>query len=222
MQLAVRSTSTSNAGDAASRLARTRWLPALAGVAVLAALWLGPLPSMSRTALLPHMLLHLGVTVIAAPLLALALANQAWLKAGLSQTAGATIAASLAEMAVVWGWHAPPLHEAAASIAPVFVAEQASFLLGAMLLRTASTAAAGRGGRLAGAAALLFAFIHMAMFGVLLALAPGLIYAPQFCRGSFGFDPLGDQHMAGALMASAGALAYLAGGAVLAFLALRD
>jgi putative membrane protein len=216
MQLAFRS------GRTARPPAGLRLLPALAGVAVLAALWLGPLPQMSRTALLPHMLLHLGVTVIAAPLLALALASQEWLKAGLSQTAGAIFAASLAEMAVVWGWHAPPLHEAAAIYGPVFVVEQASFLVGAMLLWIASTGGTGRGARLVGAAALLFAFMHMAMFGVIFALAPGLIYAPQFCRGSFGFDPLEDQHIAGALMASVGALTYLAGGVVLAFLAVRD
>jgi len=216
MQVTIRTHAAAVAGSAA------RWLPALAAAAILAALWLGPLPAMSRTAMSPHMLLHLGVTTAAAPLLAVSLARLDWFRSSFAQAAGAVFATSVSEMAVVWGWHAPPLHEAAATHLPVFALEQASFLAAATLLWTACIAAAGTGGRMVGAAALLFAFMHMAMFGVLLALAPNLIYSPQFCLGSFGFQPLEDQQFAGALMATVGATPCLAGGCILAYLAISD
>ncbi|NLY59705.1 MAG: cytochrome c oxidase caa3-type, assembly factor CtaG-like protein, partial [Gammaproteobacteria bacterium] len=42
----------------------------LTALLLLAGLWLGPLPAMSRTAFSAHMLLHLGVVALVAPLLA--------------------------------------------------------------------------------------------------------------------------------------------------------
>lgn len=45
------------------------------GIAVLAALWLSPLPDAGRRAFSMHMILHLGVTIVAAPLIALGLAG---------------------------------------------------------------------------------------------------------------------------------------------------
>ena len=42
--------------------------------------------------------------------------------------------AALVEFAVLWGWHAPALHEAAWRSAPVFAVEQASFLAAGLML----------------------------------------------------------------------------------------
>lgn len=56
------------------------------------------------------------------------------------------------------------------------------------------------------------------MLGVLLALAPKLIYAPELCIGGFGLDRLDDQRLSGALMAVGGGLPYLIGGTALAYL----
>ena len=65
------------AGSAPARRAHLSGLsdawPLPAGVGLLALLWLGPLPEMSRTAFSAHMILHLGIVAAAAPLLAIGL-----------------------------------------------------------------------------------------------------------------------------------------------------
>jgi putative membrane protein len=45
------------------------------GLAILAVVWLGPLPQLARQAFFAHMLMHMGVVAVAAPLLALAVAG---------------------------------------------------------------------------------------------------------------------------------------------------
>lgn len=193
----------------------------VAGVSLLALLWIGPLPDMARRAFSPHMILHLGVTVVAAPLIALGLVGL-----GRNRTVRRPIAlafgASLFEMLVVWGWHAPALHEAAAARLPAFVAQQASFFCAGLLIW--ATAFSGTSRAMAGVSifAMLFTFMHMAMLGLLLSLAPGLLYDPAFCLGAWGLDPLDDQRLGGALMAVVGGLPYLAGGLALTWRMLGD
>jgi putative membrane protein len=70
--------------------------------------------------------------------------------------------------------------------------------------------------------AMLLTFMHMAMLGVLLALAPNLLYAPELCLGAFGLDRLDDQRLGGALMAVGGGLPYLIGGVALAYRFIAD
>ncbi|WP_210321166.1 cytochrome c oxidase assembly protein [Aquibium microcysteis] len=191
------------------------------GLLLLAMLWLGPLPEMARRAFSPHMVLHLGVTVVAAPLIALGLIGLSRDRAVRHPVAWA-LGASLFEMLVVWGWHAPVLHEAAAARLPAFVAQQASFFCAGLLIWV--TALAGRSRAMAGVSvfAMLFTFMHMAMLGLLLSLAPGLLYDPAYCLGAWGFDPLDDQRLGGALMAVLGGLPYLAGGLALTWRMLDD
>ncbi|MEG3158615.1 hypothetical protein ACKVMH_12180, partial [Lysobacter zhanggongensis] len=45
------------------------------GLLVLAATWLGPLPGLSRGAFAAHMLMHMGVVAVAAPMIAVGLAG---------------------------------------------------------------------------------------------------------------------------------------------------
>lgn len=195
----------------------TRAWPLIAGFVLLAAFWLGPLPDMARRAFSPHMILHLGVMLAAAPLVAIGairLLPAHWLRSG--QPLAAALAVSVLEFVIVWGWHAPALHEAAAASPPLFALQQASFLAAGIALW--GTAFFGRSRRqaAAGAFAMLLTSMHMAMLGVLLVLAPRLIYAPQFCLGAFGLDPLADQQLGGGLMALFGGGAAAIGGAILA------
>ncbi len=192
-----------------------RLWPLFAGVAVLAALWAGPLPEMSRTAFSMHMILHLGVVALAAPLLAIGIARWGLDLDGLRRPALWAIAASVFEMAVVWSWHAPALHEAAARHAPVFAVQQASFLAAGLGLWTIGFAARSRSGRAAAVVAFLMTGMHMTVLGVLLIAAPTLIYAPRFCLGAFGMASIEDQRLGGVLMAGWGSLAYFAGGLAL-------
>lgn len=190
--------------------------PLAAGLLLLAWLWLGPLAEMARRAFSPHMILHLGVMVTAAPLIVIGLLRLFPGAGAPRQTLLAAFAASVFDFAVVWGWHVPVMHEAAARLGPVFVVQQASFLAAGMSLWWVCFAGRGEKAQAAGALAMLFASMHMAMLGVLLVLAPTLIYAPQFCLGAFGLDPLADQHLGGGLMAFFGALPYVVSGAFLA------
>ncbi|RZL30251.1 MAG: hypothetical protein EOP35_24135, partial [Rubrivivax sp.] len=104
-----------------------RLWPLFLGLALLAALWLGPLPERSRGSFAAHMVVHMGIVAVAAPLLVLGL-SRLWPAALKGVPPKLALAASFAEFALVWGWHAPALHNAARVSAPLFLAEQASFL----------------------------------------------------------------------------------------------
>lgn len=192
-----------------------RWLLGL-GALALAVLWLGPLPRMAHTSFSAHMILHLGLMVVAAPLLALGLARGARGVPG-----GWAVAASVVDLAVVWSWHAPALHTLAALRPWAFALQQGSFLIVGLLVWFTSFAGSGRGAAGAGALALGMSFMHMTMLGVLLATSP-LIYPPGLCGGGFGLGPEEDQQLGGLLMATAGGLPFLLGAAVRAARLLSD
>lgn len=193
------------------------WL--LAGLIILAGLWLGPLPAMSRTAFSAHMLLHLGVVALVAPLLAMGLVRTGLRLSG--NMRGWMMLAFIMEMLVVWGWHAPALHEAAARHVAVFVLQQLSFLLVGLAVWLAGLAARERGNLLIAMFGFALTLMHMTMLGVLLLMAPKLIYPAELCLGAFGFEQLEDQRFGGVLMAAWGGLVYLAGGIVLGYRLLR-
>lgn len=187
-----------------------RLWPLALGVLILVVLWAGPLPGRARVSFSSHMILHLGVMVVAAPLVALGIA-----RTGLMPRVGNwipfAIAASLAELVVVWGWHAPALHEAAGLVPWVFAVQQASFLAAGLLVWLPGLAP-GREAAGAGTLAMVMSFMHMSMLGVLLTTIPALLYDPELCLGGFGLGPLEDQQLGGVLMAIGGGLPYLAGG----------
>jgi putative membrane protein len=196
--------------------------PLFLGLLVLAALWLGPLPAISRHAFSWHMILHLGVSLVAAPLIAIGTIRCG---GGLGEPRHPVLlgcTTSLIEMIVVWGWHAPLPHEAAALDERMFAAQQLSFLLAGAIVWGVAFSGSSRGAAGAGALTLLLTFTHMVMLGMLLVLTPHLIYSPAVCQGSFGLGPLEDQHLGGALMAVGGGLPYLIGGTVLLYRMIAD
>ena len=151
----------------ASGAARRGNASSLAGTLVLAALWLGPLPSLSQTAFSPHMMLHLGVVVIAAPLIAFGLAIHIPPITNFGTALSWCLLALLFEMMAVWGWHVPLLHDAAARNTSLFVLEQASFLVAGLAVWTAAFTARSRETAPAAAIALFLTFTHMTMFGLI-------------------------------------------------------
>ncbi len=81
-----------------------------ASLVILLSLWAGPLVPRADVFVSAHMILHLGIVSIAAPLIALAIALMPGvITAGLFGARSA-IAASLFDMLVVWLWHAAVLH----------------------------------------------------------------------------------------------------------------
>lgn len=191
----------------------------VAGLALLAGLWAGPLPAAAHTQFAAHMLLHMSVVAIAAPMVGLALAGSTWDPVGRWPGTFSAVTASVVELVGVWVWHAPALHHAARTVPAAFVAEQATFLVAGLWLWIAACGGDHRREpqrTWTGVAGLLFTSIHMTLLGALFALAPAPVYDHHGAAAS-----LNDQHLGGSLMLLIGGASYLAGGVGLAARGLR-
>lgn len=191
-----------------------------AGLAVLAALWLVPWERIVPGELSAHMIVHMGVVAVAAPLLALGLAGGRFDPVRRAPTIFAPIQISVVELLVVWAWHAPALHHGARHSSLLFVLEQLSFLACGLALWLAAFGGEVRDRvdrRAAGIVALLLTTMHMTLLGALLALSPRALYEHAGHAGA-----LDDQHLGGAIMLIAGAASYLAGGLWLTIDLLRN
>jgi putative membrane protein len=203
------------------------------GLLTLAALWWGPLPQLARGAFFAHMMMHMGVVAVAAPLVALGIAGEWFDPVRKAPWLFAPIPASILELIVVWSWHAPGLHSAARQSTIGLVAEQGTFMFSGFILWLAAFGGdrprdANRSG--AGVIGLLLTSMHMTLLGALLALAPRPLYHAEgilarvrdlaalclppglLTRGSATLEPLQDQHLGGAIMILVGGLSYLLGG----------
>lgn len=189
----------------------TRWSFLVSGILVLAAAWVGPLPELAGKSFAAHMALHLIVITAAAPLLALGVSGtrieDVLLAAGLLNP----IMASIAELIVVWAWHAPALHAASQADRFTFGFEQLSFLLAGLLLWLSAFGGLGDTTRRAaiGVIGLLMTSMHMTLLGALLVLSRRPFYAHHAAGGS---DPLQDQQLGGLLMLAVGGFGYLIAG----------
>lgn len=180
----------------------------LPGIGLLALLWAAPLEAW-LPAFPVHMLRHMGLVAVAAPLLILGMPNLS------RRIAIPPFAAAALEFAVVWVWHLPPAHSLGRTLPAGFVLEQSSFLAVGVLVWAGCLRAENP---LAGAAGLLVTSMHMTLLGALLILAPRDLYA-EIC----GTAPdLAGQQMGGMLMLSIGTPAYLLGGLILTAQALNE
>lgn len=185
------------------------WAP-LAGAALLASAWTGPLPSLAHGSFAAHMALHLLVVAAAAPLLALAVLQQRGPRSRALRLLS-PLPASLVELVVVWLWHLPRFHHAARTALAPFVVEQALFLAAGLLFWLSIAGAVNDDrGRAAGTAvvALALTLAHMTLLGALLALGPRPLYA----HDGGAVEALADQQRGGALMLVVSAVVYLTAG----------
>jgi putative membrane protein len=192
----------------------------ISGILILAGLWLGPLPELTRSSFAAHMALHMGVVAIAAPLIALGIAGGPFDFVRRWPAAFPAIPWSIAELVVVWSWHAPTLHYAARAIPGGLVAEQISFFVAGLAVWLASVSgplAAIRDRAGAGITALLLTSMHMTLLGALIALTPRALYshAAHVHDSTIALTPIEDQHLGGAIMLAIGGVSYLAGGLAL-------
>ena len=183
------------------------------GLLVLAAVWLGPLPQLARQAFFAHMLMHMAVVAVAAPVLALGLAGQRFDPAVKAPRLFAPVQASVVELVVVWAWHAPALHHAARHNTAMLILEQGMFFIAGIFVWLSAfggDALNRRSRSAAGVLALLLTAMHMTLLGALLALTPRPLYAHM--EGFRGLAALDDQHLGGAIMLLIGGVSYLLGG----------
>jgi putative membrane protein len=165
------------------------------------------------------MLAHMGVVAVAAPLIAIGISRKMpAVKPSLP------LIASLVELIVVWGWHAPAARLWAETSVFATVLEQSSFLIAGLFLWTACLAPVEKPAQLAsGALALLLTSIHMTLLGALLSLASRPLYGvgEVICFGVV-LDAGQDQALGGVVMLMIGAVVYLAGGVFLLSRLLSD
>ncbi|MGR3631280.1 MAG: cytochrome c oxidase assembly protein [Limimaricola soesokkakensis] len=179
------------------------------GLGLLAAVWVAPLEMWLGASFAGHMLRHMTIVALAAPLLVLG-----WPALGRALALGPLIAAAL-EFAVVWAWHLPRVHALAYRSEAGFAAEQASFLLAGLLVWAGCLRV---GHPLAGAGGLLLTSMHMTLLGALLILAPRDLYS-AWC----GLMPdLGGQQLGGMLMLGIGTPVYLVAGLALTARAVKE
>ena len=168
------------------------------GLGLLAALWLLPLGRGLGADFPHHMLRHMGLVTVVAPLLVLGFPT-ATAPFALSPLLGAVV-----EFAVVWGWHLPALHGWADGGWLGLILEQSSFALAGLLV----WAGCLRGDALAGAGGLLLTSMHMTLLGALIILAPRDLYAEICGRAA----DLSAQQLGGLLMLGIGTPVYLIAG----------
>lgn len=182
----------------------------IAGLSLLALVWLGPLLTAWRESIAAHMLAHMGVLALAAPLLALGLAD----RISMALPRAAPVIASLVEFVVVWGWHAPAARVWAETSAAGTVAEQLSFLGAGLFLWLSCLAGSNDSlSRATGAFALLLTSMHMTLLGALMALSPRPLYGIDdvTCFGT-QLSASQDQQFGAVIMLGVGGAVYLAGG----------
>ena len=193
----------------------------IAGCLILFSVW-SLLPLLAPPAFFVHMIMHMGVVAVAAPLVALGIAGGRLDPVVTTPGLFAPIPISLLELVVVWAWHAPGLHHLARHTLLGLLAEQSMFLVCGLLLWLSAF-----GGiqpletnrAAAGVIGLLLTMMHMVLLGALLALTPRALYAHG--ESHVGLTALQDQHVGGAIMLIGGGVSYLLGGLCLSLRLLR-
>jgi len=204
----------------------------LAGWATLALALLSPVHALGEALFSAHMVQHLVLIVVAAPLLAAGAPllaclwavpdaprrrwARAWARARrLRAAVGAVTAPGVVwvlHVAALWAWHLPRAYDLALRDGAVHALEHASFLGTAVLFWWVALQPVGRR-RLGRAAAMLYVFaagMQGAALGALLTFArvPWYLGHGTAAR-AWGLTPLEDQQVAGLIMWVPGGLAYL-------------
>nr|WP_234890792.1 cytochrome c oxidase assembly protein [Agrobacterium vitis] len=183
---------------------------------MLAVVWLGPLLDSWRDSFSAHMVAHMSVVGVAAPLIAIGLSKCC--KAHIPMPLTLPVVASVLELITVWSWHAPIIRRVVETSVTVTVVEQAMFLLvGILLWWTCLAQPSDKMHAAIGAGALLLTSIHMTLLGALLSLSQRPLYGDGevTCFGVV-LGAQEDQQLGGIIMLLVGAIVYLAGGLLLA------
>ena len=224
---------------AARRHAPRARLMALAQVCCYAGAWIAlllalvsPVDAVSAALFSAHMLQHLLLMMVAAPLFVLGdpmtaalwalpvrrrRAVAAWWRRAALLRAGwrvlrAPLAAWTLHVVVLWLWHYPRFYDLALRDEPVHLFEHATFFLTALLFWWPVLRRRGR--RLRDGVAVLYLFgaaLQSTLLGAALTLATRPLYTVHFgTTWAWGLTPLEDQQLAGLLMWVPAGFVYLA------------
>jgi putative membrane protein len=210
------------------------------GLLALAIALVSPLDTLSETLFSAHMVQHLVLIIVAAPLLALSRAGLAfalvlprgWRRAWRSFERERVFRAVthpgvvvVLHAAALWAWHLPSLYELAVRNGAAHIAEHLSFLVTALGFWTLVVRSGPRGriGRFPAVGVVFVTTLQGAALGAILTFAASPLYAVH-ARGAlaWGLTPLEDQQLAGAIMWVPPGVLYLAIMAALLARALRE
>lgn len=199
------------------------------GLAVLLVALVSPVDAIASTLFSAHMVQHLLLMVVAAPLLAYArpapalvsglppsarrVARRPWpALRHLTTTATTPVTVWIAGAVALWAWHMPALYELALENDAVHALEHASFLATALLLWNVVVRSGTRRGEARPVALLLVlaSAVQGSALGAVLLFASRPLYGSHVA-GAAAWDttPLQDQQLAGALMWGPPAVLYV-------------
>src|SRR5690606_23737616 len=217
-------------GHVGRGISRAEGLAFAAGVVALLLATVWPFDALGEWSLAAHMAQHMLLLAVAPPLLlaarpraALAAALPAdWSRAVHRVAQALAVAplrslatATMANVAVMWGWHMPAALELALASDAVHWLMHASFLAAGLWLwsllwqRQRDDAA---GGALAGTVAIVVVMMQMGLLGALLTFSRRSLFPFYAARApQLGLDVLADQQLAGLIMWVPSSLPYLVG-----------
>jgi putative membrane protein len=217
----------------------------VAGWLTLVAALVTPIDALAEELASVHMIQHLALMLVAAPLLVLgapalaalwalprrwrsAVARHWRSKPTVRDTWAALSQPMLAWLlyfVVLWGWHLPSLYEAALANRLVHDVQHLLFFGSAALVWWIVLNPLG-GLRLEGGAGVLYLFttsLHAMALGVFMALSPRAWYGSyEASAPAWGFDAVQDQQIAGVIMWMPAAMAYVVLAALIFWLWLRQ
>lgn len=219
-------------GRSRSPRAGDRWRARafVAGIAIIAIALMSPLEAVSGALASAHMVQHVLLMLLAAPLLAFSAPGSTLLRGaplavrrapgGIRRRLGLRrvhspahpVAVLLLYIVTLWAWHSAVAYDAALASEPVHILEHVSFL-GAALLFWRVIVGARRGRRVPGGLGFLLVFgaaMASVLLSVLMTFATEHWYAGYATTTSaWGLEPLADQQLAGVLMWIPAGLVYV-------------
>lgn len=175
---------------------------AIAGWAVAAAAFLSPLCALSVSLFAARVAQHMILLLVAAPLIASALPMR-------TGSAASLWPATITFLIALWFWHMPAPYDATFRSTAIYWAMHLSlFGSGIWLWRALLDHDPGRAPMVLAAGTLTS--IQMGLLGAVLTLSSRALFAPHiFTVQAWGFTPLSDQQLGGALMWVPGCLLFL-------------
>lgn len=215
------------------QISRTRAAAFFGGVLVLGAALATPLDPLGEVLFSAHMVQHLLLILVAAPLLIVG-APEVALMWALPQRARAAVGRRVAPLerlaadpekgallslvvvatatVVLWAWHVPALYDLAIGNEAIHAAEHAAFLLTALLF-WATVLRVGRRARIRNGVRVLLVFamaVQGSVLGALITFAKAPLYdAHAHIAPTWAIAPLVDQQLAGLIMWIPPALLYI-------------
>lgn len=187
-----------------------RALPALASSLAILALVGAAIP-FTKGYISAHMLLHIALMNVFAPLTAVA----AFHIRPLSDRAGLFWAATIAQSVLLWLWHAPPAYHAAVETTIASLAMHGSMFAAALAFWLSLTALSERDSWQA-VFSLLVTGKLACLLGVLLTFAPRPLYEVGHIHNHAAQSLLSDQQLAGLYMVAACPLSFVLAGLIIA------